>query len=245
MKANVDRIFFKKHELKKGNNERKYMFNGKGLLEMSYQSLDRKSKMSFQKILQYYLEEFLESNHYEAAKVDFVTDLFIGKLRAEIIEGLDGDGLYRYTNWAMTGYRPEKGELKTLMQQKVANARKKKLTEKQITYFHSLTKVCNVDQPLPDDALIFSYEINRLKHEASKVEPATEKQKKALRKLWSTVVDEIVEIKDDLTKHEAHELFEKFNKQNWALLEQKVEIRKTADIISFPFKDRGDIEQTR
>lgn len=198
---------------------------------MSYENLEKKHKMSFQKTLQNYLDDYLKACNFEVVTGDFITEQFINELHETLTEGSKEFGYYSYTGWAAeASYQPSKKELKYLMDTKVERARKKKLTEKQIAYFHSLTKVCDVEQSIPEDWLIFKYELHKLIQQAIKAEPATPKQVRTLRKYWPLIFNEPLIVSENLTKYEAQQLFNKMTMHQGKLQPEDLKNQNTEDV---------------
>ncbi|GAB6458114.1 hypothetical protein bcgnr5390_61710 [Bacillus luti] len=169
-----------------------------------YQDLETSVKQSFQRSLTKSVNEILLCNHEhpmifnEEVTNDFMEEVFTD-MRSK-----------KYNQkWSEEELEFEDDELKNMVQKKVNALRNKKPTEKQLEYFIGMCDNLNKNIASPDDYLLFLNTMSKLKEEYNDKGPATEKQIRAVKQQWETVIGEELNIGDNITRKEVREYFNK------------------------------------
>lgn len=196
---------------------------------MNYEGLSKAGKMSFQKTLENYLHDLFLKTQYEIARTEFLDEAFLWNLMNHLFNvRMSNDS---FQKWAEEGLKLEENELKTLVFEKVQKMRKKKPTEKQISYYKNLASSMGSEPTIPEDYLLFQANLLLFKEQSKEIRPATEKQIHAIKKLWVNTFGEFLVVDHELTHNEVQMLFEKVES------EKKKQAKNNTGII-VPFKKK-------
>ncbi|HDX9701712.1 TPA: hypothetical protein ROY42_005635 [Bacillus thuringiensis] len=205
---------------------------------MKYIDLDTSFKRSFLKSIDKAIDRQLYVYEVDV-EIDFVNMDFVRKVNSRLEQVSN-------VKWKSVSFDFTEGELLLLVQRNVDSKRKRKKTDKQISYYKDMARALGENDEVPDDFLVFKKKLELLMERYNVEGPATEKQIEMLKTQWLEVFDEELIVCDGFTRKGVDDFFKllkRYRREVKSMFEYLIEKRsftiKLGQIIAHDIVQHG------
>lgn len=179
------------------------MFLEKEWIVMLYSNLDVTLRASFKSSVKRTIEFLLKATDYKSVKenISVVTSDFVHEVVIELMRIRD------FQKWGDTDFEIDDEDMKVLILEIESEIRKRKPTEKQLSYYYGLLQELKLEEKVSDDYFVFMKRLSELIELSRSQKPATPKQIQTIKKLWKNTFGEELEVADNLSQQKIQGLF--------------------------------------